>query len=301
MGWVCSLLSIDAFLPPRARGVRRAVRSVVVLVMVVSSVSLQHAWAMPEAPVRSSSPWVEHARRLIHQFLFHKTIAIEGVGASEEESILSALPASRSVLWWFLNRSSIAAQLAMLPRVESASVTSCADEWDLRCFVVHVQERKPVFVTIVGDHGWLVGKDGGLVKPLPNVRTVSDVEAFREVSEEPLVAVDGVESPESGLEVVRGRLRYVADVIATIESELPMKIQSVSLERNGEARVSFQGKPYPVLFGFADSDLSSLAEEARRFNLLLSRLEGREELIREIDLAFQKVAVVRLKDAAPQK
>lgn len=150
-------------------------------------------------------------------------------------------------------------------------------------------------MALVEDHAWLVGHDGGFIKPLTNVRSFSDVEAFVESSDTGLIGVDGVSGLGGGLELIRGRLRYITEVIQTIEGELGTKVRFIALEKNGEARVTLDGRPYPVLFGFAGSDRSSIAREADRYKQLLSRLNQRDDVIKEIDLAFQKVAVVRLK------
>lgn len=251
------------------------------------------AVASPVPEEQSTSRWWQHARESLHHFLFSKRVTIKGL--DDEETIRHALPEDRSVAWWLLNRSSIGAELATLPRVSSAAVTSCTDEWSVRCFEVHITERKPTIVALVEDHAWLVGHDGGFVKPLTNVRSFSDVEAFVESSDKGLIGVDGVASLGGGLELIRGRLLYVTEVIQTIEGELGLKVRFITLEKNGEARVTFDGRPYAVLFGFAGSDRSSIAREAGRYKQLLSRLNQRDDVIKEVDLAFQKVAVVRLK------
>lgn len=294
-----SHFSSDARIPSSfstQRMIRRAVVSVGVFAVSAGTWLSVPRWAVasPSPEDHGASRWWQEARDSIHEFLFSKRVAIKGMD-DNDESIRRALPEDRSVAWWLLNRSTIGAQLSMLPQVESAAVTSCAGEWSARCFEVHIQERKPTIVALVEDHAWLVGRDGGFVKPLPNVRSFSDVEEFVESANSGLIGVDGVSGLGGGLELIRGRLRYVTEVIETIEAELGLKVRLVTLEKNGEARVIFEGRPYPVLFGFSGSDRSSIVLEASRYKQLLSRLNQRDDVIKEVDLAFQKVAVIRLK------
>jgi hypothetical protein len=233
------------------------------------------------------------AREASYHLWFDKEVEISGISADYEEIIRQALPLERSSVWWIVNRSSIAARLAMLPRVQSASLTSCAGSWGFRCFQLDIQERYPYAVALLADHAWIVGRDGGFIQPLQNVRSSDDVQTFIEGSSAALVALDGVQGKEGTLDLVRGRLQYTADIIRTIESEVPLRVTRVSLEQNGEARVSFKGRSYVAIFGFMGSDLSTVGQEARRLNHLLPRIDQRGGIVKEIDLAFQKVAVVR--------
>ncbi len=236
---------------------------------------------------------ISSGRNASYHFWFDKNVELTGISKDYQDIVFQALPLERSLLWWVLNRSSITARLAMLPRVQSASLMSCSGSWSFRCFELHIQERTPYAVTLLADHAWIVGRDGGFIQPLPNVRSFDDLQAFIEASEQSLVALDGVQGAGGTIDLVRGRLQYTADIIRTIESEVPLRVTRVSLEQNGEARVSFKGRSYVAIFGFMGSDLSTVGQEARRLNQLLPRIDQREGIVKEIDLAFQKVAVVR--------
>lgn len=81
----------------------------------------QWAIASPAPEEQRASRWFHQARDSMHRFLFSKRVAIKGLDDTDE-TIRRALPEDRSVAWWLLNRSSIGAQLSMLPRVESAAI-----------------------------------------------------------------------------------------------------------------------------------------------------------------------------------
>lgn len=268
---------------------------VVAAIAAAIGIELQGASASPTPQNGAVSRFVEQSREMMHNFFYEKRVDIIGLTSGEGSSVRQLLPEERSVLWWHLNRSSIGTTLSQLPRVESATITRCQGEWSLRCFEVHVQERKPVAVALIADYAWVVGADGGFIEPLPHVRSAGDIEAFIEASEKPLVGVVGLGDGDGGPELLRGRLHYVYELTRAIESEVGSSVRFVELETGGEARVFFSDRKYPVRFGFSGSDLSVVSEEARRFKLLLSRLEKRDDLIKEIDVAFQKAAVVRLK------
>jgi hypothetical protein len=55
--------------------------------------------------------------------------------------------------------------------------------------------------------------------------------------------------------------------------------------------------PFAVTFGFGGDNRDQLKEEAQRFKMLLPKLTDRLDIIESVDLAFQKVAVVKLKHA----
>jgi hypothetical protein len=264
------------------------------------TIKSQGASASPAPKNGTVSRFIERSREVMHEIFYQKRVDIIGLtsgegGSGAGDNVRQLLPEDRSVLWWHLNRSSIGTTLSQLPRVESATITRCQGEWSFRCFEVHVQERKPVAVALVADYAWVIGADGGFIEPLPHVRSAGDIEAFIEASEKPLVGVVGLGDGDGGPELLRGRLRYVHELIRAIESEVGSSVRFVELDTSGEARVFFKDRKYPVRFGFSGSDLSVVSEEARRFKLLLSRLEKRDDVIKEIDVAFQKAAVVRLK------
>jgi hypothetical protein len=269
--------------------------SVISATAVALIIKSQGASASPSPQNGTVSRFIERSREVMHEIFYQKRVDIIGLTSVEGDNVHQLLPEDRSVLWWHLNRSSIGTTLSQLPRVESATVTRCEGEWSFRCFEVHVQERKPVAVALVADYAWVIGADGGFIEPLPNVRSAGDIDAFIEASEKPLVGVVGLGDGDGGPELLRGRLRYVHELIRAIESEVGSSVRFVELDTSGEARVFFKDRKYPVRFGFAGSDLSVVSEEARRFKLLLSRLEKRDDLIKEVDVAFQKAAVVRLK------
>jgi len=270
-------------------------RSILMAIAMVLVIVPQDASASPAPQAGTVSRFIDRSREVMHDIFYSKRVAILGLVSTGEENVRQLLPEERSVLWWHLNRSSIGTKLSQLPRIESATITRCEGEWSFRCFEVHVQERKPVAVALIADYAWVVGADGGFVEPLPHVRSAGDIEAFIEASNTPLIGVVGLGDGDGGPELLRGRLRYVNELIRAIESEVGASVRFVELETSGEARVFFSNRKYPVRFGFAGSDLSMVSEEARRFKLLLSRLEKRDEVIKEIDVAFQKAAVVRLK------
>ncbi|MCB0339117.1 MAG: hypothetical protein KDD53_05915, partial [Bdellovibrionales bacterium] len=70
----------------------------------------------------------------------------------------------------------------------------------------------------------------------------------------------------------------------------------VNWRPNGEVEVAFEDKGYSVIFDYSGQDLGRLQEQARRLTALNKQLQGHEEQIREIDLAFRRVAVVKMKD-----
>ena len=241
--------------------------------------------------------WFDAVSKRLHSFWYAKELVIAGLSRVAESEVRSLLPVDRSVPWWHGNLSTIAAQLSSLPGIQSASVERCHGALAYRCFLVTVVERMPAYATILGGEGWILGKDGGFVKPLPNVRTGDDLFQFVEHAPEPLIGIEGLDVPQQSLSLVAGRIHYIGELLAIIQGETSHEVQRVALSANGEAQVYLRDLPFAVTFGFGGDNRDQLKEEAQRFKMLLPKLTDRLDIIESVDLAFQKVAVVKLKHA----
>ena len=63
---------------------------------------------------------------------------------------------------------------------------------------------------------------------------------------------------------------------------------------SGELLVHFRDRSFRVLFDSDDDSLSRIGDEARRLRTLLDEFNGREQLIEQIDMAYNTMAVVKL-------
>jgi hypothetical protein len=181
------------------------------------------------------------------------------------------------------------------PYVSDVSIDRCADRWSVRCFEVRVTERALSFLTMVNGTPWIVGDEGGFIAPLPGIRGREGLDRFLEGKGERLVFLDGVSRDGFPAEVTRGRLLYLTNAKNVIESEVKLKLRSMTLTDDGELECAFRETPMRAVFGYAGGgDLSLLGEEARRLGVLLTTFGERSRLLERVDVAFNKMAVVTL-------
>lgn len=225
--------------------------------------------------------------------LYDKEIKIAGNRVLAREEIAAALPREESIPWWHFNSSFIAAGLLKHPMLASAEVRRCGGALRLGCFEISVTERRPTFLTVVDGRSWIVAEDGGFIGPLPDLGP-ADRERFLDGRGSSLVLLDGVSLEGMSPDMARGRLLYLANALAVVRSEVKLAPRAIRLDLSGEMTMTFRNSGLSATFGFGGADLSSLGEEARRLSMLLSKFGEKARLIRTIDLAFNKMAVVRL-------
>jgi hypothetical protein len=66
---------------------------------------------------------------------------------------------------------------------------------------------------------------------------------------------------------------------------------------HGDFAVTFEGVPFPVVFGAGPDSKVPLAEQGERCAELLKRLHDRFADILKVDLAFDRVGVVKFRTA----
>jgi hypothetical protein len=236
----------------------------------------------------------------VHSFVYEKEIVLTGDRRIDRSELDSLLPRSASILWWHLNPSLIRAQLLTHPFIEQVEIGKC-DGGSWRCFAITIKERTPAYLVKLDSKAWLAAEDGTFLTPSSSLADPAVLEHFLEGEGRSLIAITGIDAAGTAPDLTRGRLLYARDALRVIESEVKRRPKTIELTRSGELNVTFRGAPFRATFGFGGNDLSALGEEGRRLALLLTKFEGREHLVREVDLAFKKIAVVRLIQSVPRK
>ncbi len=232
--------------------------------------------------------WVSSEfKGVFDSFWYQKVISVTGLKAIPEFEIIEKLPAERSVGWWNSNLDQIGADLQKDPRIKSATISRCSDRaMPLDCFEVKIQEREPSFVTEFGGNTWLVGDDGGFIRP------VSTSDKFQ------LPKVIGM---RGSLQLVRNVCNRVALAIADIDKIVGRRLDSLLIDENGELKTTFDGIPFVATFSFSGFDEITIADQARRLVALLEVKREQIATIKEVDLAFDKIAVVKYRDTPDLK
>jgi hypothetical protein len=224
----------------------------------------------------------------VHRFVFAREVRYRGLTFLSESDVGAILPRDRSNFWWLWNRSVIARRLEEEKLIEGARVERCADSlWG--CFEVSVTERIPAFVAHVGDKAWLVGADGAFIGRAP----LAALDPQTPPSPTSPVIIHGIDSAGASPDVARARFDIVRTAIGVIETGSGETVRSAKVLGARDLEVSFLDKSFTVTFGLPDGDTARLEDEVARFARLGAELGPQQRLVRSIDLAFDRMAVVK--------
>lgn len=253
--------------------------------LVTASVATLHVLDNP----RGVRQWTEKGKESVLTFWNDKEIRIEGLRMLPRAEIERLLPLERSVAWWKLQTTSIQGRIAQNPWIGEVSVNSCEgglrESWG--CFLISIKERQPTFLAVVDNANWVIDRGGSFIVPYSETLAVPSTQR--------LVRVTGLASRHSSPDTVRGQLSAASLLLDTIEREVRRQVWAVEFLGHGDLSVSFQDVPFPVVFGAGDDSPVPLAEQGKRCAELLTRVQDRFADIVKIDLAFERVGVVKFK------
>jgi len=223
---------------------------------------------------------------LDHSFkrtFYDRQISFNGLVLVEESQLWELLPEDSSSIWWRLYPQSIARLVHQHPYVESAEVSPC--HWHaLSCFNISIQERQTTLLARIGGVLWMVGADGGFVRPVLNQEEHAG-----------LPVVEGAFLESASPELTRARLRYAQRVVPFLEEELGHRTRGLELRENGELVVRFVSLAPEFVFASEEGSFERLGKEVRRLRLLLRELGDSLDRVERVDMAFRRLAVVKLK------
>lgn len=238
------------------------------------------------SPESLQNAFAKYSESLVAQFdriLYERRFRFENVKTLQEESLLARLPKEGMTLWWHLDTSHIEQFLKQDPYVKDAVVKRCTFfSWS--CFTIDVKERQPAFLTKFGKRNWIVSSDGGFLTPATGSK------------ESHLPYVDGVLTSSGSPELVHSRLAYVAKAIDVIEEQIGLRLKTITLTEEAELTVTFRELPFTVVFEGKEGELRQLQGEAKRLRSLLAKLDTSKKNIEQIDLAYKRLAVLKVKD-----
>ncbi len=215
--------------------------------------------------------------------LYSRELHVAGNTTLSRDRIISRLPGELSNIGWLTTPQDVEQSIKLDPMVRDVEVARCGF-FSFRCFHISVVERQPAFVTQLGQKPWLVSKDGGFLSPAP------------EVADDSYPVVDGVLTTSMSPELMKSRLAFVARAIALLEDVLGARARHVTMNNGAELSVSFRELPFPVVFNGSKSQFDRLEIEAKRLKEILTQPGLKLHQIEEVDLAFKRLGIVRLKE-----
>lgn len=232
---------------------------------------------------------VEAATQKAHALVQDKEVRIEGLSVLSRTEVEKALPLERSAVWWKLHETDIQARLSQNPWVADAIVSACpgtlGGSWG--CFLVSVTERTPRFLATVDNTRWIIDRDGSFIVPYS--------ETAARAASGPLISVEGLASQNSSPDVVRAQLGAASRLLDTLEKGVGRGITGLQFLTDGDFAVMFEAVPFPVVFGAGPDSKVPLAEQAQRCGQLLKRVQDRFGDIVKVDLAFDRVGVIKFR------
>lgn len=222
-----------------------------------------------------------------------KELQITGINLIGRTEVLSLLPMRKSSAWWKLNQRQIENELLKHPLVQSAGISSCSD-LSLSCFNLEIVERSPFFLLAMDQEYWLLGEDGGFIAPVPQERFRRGLPKLPNGRQAILLL--GMQQYEASPEAIKSRIGYLRKSLSIIEEILLKPIELVELKDSGEIVVKYTDLNLKATFSKLDmgsDEYSKLRDEAYRLKALLDSYGAGASRIESVDLAFNKVAVIR--------
>ncbi len=225
----------------------------------------------------------------VERIRFDKELRFQGLDLLERADLEALVPTERSNFWWEFNRGDVASSLREHALVSAVEVARCGTlEWG--CFSVVVTERRPEFVTEFGGKAWLVSADGAFMGRAP--RSALDESNTPRAAFNP-VLLKGLDFDRSSPDTLKARLDLIRTAIAEIEAGGGEEVRTARLIGASDLEVRFESRTFTVTFGLPDGDTERLRDEVARYNRVLEELGEKHRLVRSIDLAFERVAVVK--------
>jgi hypothetical protein len=241
----------------------------------------------------------------LHHLLYDKQFDFKSLKLVKSSELESLLPKDRSIIWWLFNLSDIEAQLVRHSLVKSARVNTCdslaVTNWG--CFSVEVDERHPAYAALISDEVWILGQDGGLLFPVPkeqfekqSLSKILSKYLAREVPADKHLKI--IQVAGKAPDLIHARLSYTRRALEIIEESSRLEVSLAKCSQQGEIRARFDGYPFEVIFDYSEDAPKTLADEAKKLATLIAEFGKRAQTIELIDLAYNKLAVVRFTETA---
>lgn len=253
----------------------------------------------PSYAVSTLSAITNYSAQVSDSLFYNKQIVFKGNRYLSSRDLEVLLPLQRGNLWWSFNSDKIIAAIKSEPLVADVSIGRCADyeylSWG--CYEIHVIEQEPSYIALSGDRAWLVSKNGGFIAPLVKSRESPSLAISKLTSQaNEAVKIKGLFDTRYSPEVIEAKLKVVSQTIEQVNQEVGLQIEQVNILHGGELELLFKGQNFLSVIEFGEGEIERIRDQARRLNKVL--LDNKERLaeIERVDLAFNKMAVLRFRN-----
>ena len=238
------------------------------------------------------------AQEMVSSAAYEKEIRIDGLSALTRSEVESLLPLHRATSWWMANFPTIQGRLEEHPWIKRAVVESCPGNtlsgWG--CFILSITERTPKYLATVDSEEWLIAEDGAFLLPLSTVVGKTGLRDDQRLSVDvrTITRVSGLASRLNSPDVLGAQMDLVRRIVQLTPPIVHRSVEEIVFQQGSDFSVRFSRVPFPVVFS-SSSDGPTLSDQSERCALLLKKFSDRYQEIEQVDLAFEKVGVVKLK------
>lgn len=229
----------------------------------------------------------------VHSKLYDRTVLVKGIKNITADSIRQAVPQEESNLSWLFNRGAFIDTLKKIPLIKNAEITSCTDEFFPQCYTIEIQERFPAFVSISQDSAILLDSDGQQLAIVPSAELFELLSKMLDPAAARPKIIVGIIAPELSSDQARARFVYAKQCFETIEKSSGINFSRIEVLANGEILAKPSKANFVVQFDDSWGHPEILQDEAKRLTLILNEIHARLEDVEKIDLAFNKLGVVK--------
>lgn len=229
---------------------------------------------------------------------YEKEIRIDGLSSLTRSEVESLLPLHRATSWWMANFPTIQGRLEEHPWIKRAVVESCPGNtisgWG--CFILSVTERTPKYLATVDSEEWLIAEDGAFLLPLSTFAGKAGLRNDQRLSVDArtITKVSGLASRLNSPAILGAQMELVRRIVQITPPIVDRSVEEIVFQEGSDFTVRFNGVPFPVVFS-SSSEGPTLSDQSERCALLLKKFADRYQEIEKVDLAFEKVGVVKLK------
>ena len=230
----------------------------------------------------------------VDSLIYDKRVSLSGLNRLDVEDLKEIIPSHKSVIWWLINSSEIEKKLLSNAYIQQARLSRCKGlRWG--CFEIEILERKPKFLALLGGEVWTLGDDGGFIAPIKHKSVDFGIkENFKQDLKE-AVLIKGLLERQYSPDILEAELARLIKVLEIVEDETKLKVQELVMQVDSDLSLKFHLYDFSVKIEFRDENLNKIKDQAQRLRKVLSATRADIKEIAEIDLAFDKLAVVRKK------
>jgi hypothetical protein len=182
--------------------------------------------------------------------------------------------------------------ISKLPLVRTCSVEKC-NSWSLNCFIVEVKEELPLFM-LMSDEQLTIYASNATILWQSRINEHLPVWLVVLTENLPMAKIHNLNIYQDKLEQ---RVNLITRIIKLFNKTYKLNIETLTFDQGNGFEAKFQGQDFRVIFSFDSGfEHSLLDKQVERLRRVLIELNDKLKDIELINLDFNKIATVKMKD-----